>query len=90
MRGFVSELSGFIAIVGGVFVSSRFGKMMADFLTSMVSSLSHTTASILAFILVFALFWFAVVAAGGVIRRIIDSMGLGAFDKALGFVVSGG
>lgn len=90
MRGFVSELSGFIAIVGGVFVASRFGKMMAELLSGMFGSIGKTTAAILAFIVVFALFWFAVVAAAGVIKKFIESMGLGAYDKALGFVVSGG
>lgn len=90
IRGFVSELSGFIAIVGGIFVASRFSKAVSGFLAQTFHGINSTTATILAFILVFAIFWLTTVAAGGIIKKIVDSMGLNGFDKALGFIVSGG
>jgi membrane protein required for colicin V production len=90
LKGFVAEVSGFLAIIGGVFVSSRFGAIMSDFLGGIFSSLGHTTLTILSFLAVFGLFWFGVVSLAGILTKSLQNLGLGTLDKALGFVVSGG
>jgi membrane protein required for colicin V production len=90
LKGFVAEVSGFLAIIGGVFVASRFGAVMSDILGGIFSSLNHTTLTILSFLVVFGLFWFGVVSFAGVLTKSLQNLGLGTLDKTLGFVVSGG
>ncbi len=89
LRGFVSEVAGFLATVGGVFVASRFGKMAAEFLTSFLS-MNSTTSTIVGFIVVFGLFWMLTIVCGGFIKKALEALGLQSFDKVLGFIVSGG
>jgi len=90
LKGFVAEVSGFLAIVGGVFVSSRFGAVMSDILSGIFPSMNHTTLTILSFLAVFGLFWFGVVSFAGILTKSLQNLGLGSLDKTLGFVVSGG
>jgi membrane protein required for colicin V production len=89
LRGFVSEITGFVAILGGIFVASRFGKVASAFIAS-TFSVNHTASIILSFIVVFGAFWLLMVVAGGVIKKFLESLGLASFDRVLGFVVGGG
>lgn len=89
IRGFVSEITGFVGIIGGVFVASRFGKIASEPLANMFG-INPTTSVILSFIVVFGGFWLLMVFGGGMIKKFLESLGLASFDRVLGFVVGSG
>ncbi len=90
LHGFVREVAGLAAIIGGIFLASRFSSSMSDLLTSIFNLQSATTASVVAFIALFALIWFGITFAASLVSKAIDMSGMGIADKILGFVAAGG
>ncbi len=90
LHGFIKEVAGLAAIVGGIFLASRFSSDLADLLTTMFSIQSQTTASVLSFIALFASIWLGITFIASIISKMLDTSGLGIADKILGFVAAGG
>ncbi len=90
LHGFIKEVAGLAAIVGGIFLASRFSSSLADLFTSMFNLQSATTASVVAFIALFAIIWFGITFAASLVSKAVDMSGMGVADKVLGFVAAGG
>ena len=91
INGFFKEFFGIIGIVGGIFVASRLGDKVGNFLNDLVFNFDNSSAvSFTGFILVLALFWFLMVGVGAAFKHLTLLSGLGPFDKILGFVFGAG
>lgn len=90
LHGFVKEIAGLAAIVGGIFLASRFSGGLGDFFAHMFNLQNTTTASVVASIALFAGLWLGITFAASLVSKAIDMSGMGIADKALGFVASGG
>lgn len=90
LRGFIKEVAGLAAIIGGIFLASRFCGDLADLLTALFGIKNQATASVLSFIALFAGIWLGITFVASIISRMLDTSGLGVADKILGFAAAGG
>lgn len=90
LRGLVREIAGLFAIVGGIFVASRFSSSVSDILVSTFHMKTGSSANVLAFIVVFAVLWFAITFAASLLSKAMDLSGLGIANKGLGFAAAAG
>ncbi len=91
LNGFFKELFGLIGIVGGVFIASRTAQSVGEYLSDMIFKFDNSAAiSFTGFLVVLALFWGVMVAAGILFKKLSAASGLGALDRILGFVLGAG
>lgn len=87
LNGFFKEVFGLIGIVGGIFIASRAGDAVGEYLNSLIFSFTSPSAvSFLGFITTLAGFWLLMVLVGFIFKKLSALSGLGIFDKILGFV----
>jgi len=87
LNGFFKELFGLVGIVGGIFVASRIGESVGEYLNSLIFNFSNQAAvSFSGFLITLALFWLLMVLTGYIFKRLVALSGLGVFDRILGFV----
>ena len=91
MTGFIKELFALIGIVGGVYIASRFSLNVGDFINENIFEIVNKSAlSATGFIISFIFFWFILYILGMILQKIINTAGLGIFDKVAGMIVGGG
>jgi len=90
LRGFIKEVAGLAAIIGGVFLASRFSSPLSDMFVSIFNMKSPTTASVVAFIFLFGFIWLGITFLASMVSKAIDTSGMGVADKILGFLAAGG
>ncbi len=91
LNGFFKELFGLIGIVGGVFIASRFGTPVGQFLSDAVFHFQNKAAlTFTGFVLTLGLFWLMMVSIGIAFKQLSTISGLGPIDKIMGFVVGAG
>jgi len=87
INGFFKELFGLIGIIGGIFIASRFGNQVGEYLNNLIFNFSSTSAvNFMGFLFALALFWFLMVLLGYLFKKLSSLSGLGPVDKLLGFV----
>lgn len=87
INGFFKEIFGLIGIIGGIFVASRMGDTVGNFLNDSIFNFDNNSAiSFTGFIVVLALFWLLMIAIGSAFKHLTLLSGLGPFDKILGFI----
>ena len=87
INGFFKEIFGLIGIIGGIFVASRMGDSVGNFLNNLIFNFDNNSAiSFTGFIVVLALFWLLMIVIGSAFKHLTLLSGLGPFDKILGFV----
>jgi len=87
INGFFKELFGLIGIVGGIFVASRFGDTVGQYLSDLVFHFSNQSAtSFTGFLVTLIVFWIVMIILGQIFKRLTSMSGLGIFDRILGFV----
>lgn len=87
LNGFFKELFGLIGIIGGIFVASRVGDSVGQYLSDLIFNFSnHAAISFTGFLVTLALFWALMVAVGYAFKKLSALSGLGIFDRILGFV----
>ena len=87
LNGFFKELFGLIGIIGGIFVASRVGDSVGQYLSDLIFNFSnHSAISFTGFLVTLALFWALMVAVGYAFKKLSALSGLGIFDRILGFV----
>ncbi len=90
-NGFFKELFGLIGIIGGIFVASRVGDSVGEFLSDIALKLESSAAiSFVGFIATLALFWLAMIGAGYMFKKLSILSGLGILDRIFGFVLGSG
>lgn len=87
INGFFKELFGLIGIIGGIFVASRVGDAVGQYLSDMVFKFENSAAiSFTGFLVTLGVFWFFMVMIGFAFKKLSSMSGLGPVDKLLGFI----
>ena len=86
LNGFFKEIFGLIGIIGGLFIASRFGDNVGEFLNTLVFNFSSASAvSFMGFLATLAVFWLIMIIIGFTFKKLSSMSGLGPVDKILGF-----
>jgi len=87
INGFFKELFGLIGIIGGLFIASRFGDSVGEYLNNLIFNFSSPSAvSFLGFLTTLAIFWLLMILIGYTFKKLSSMSGLGPIDRILGFV----
>ncbi len=87
INGFFKEVFGLIGIIGGIFVASRVGDDVGEYLSNLIFKFSNESAiSFTGFIVSLVAFWLVMILTGMIFQKLSKLSGLGALDKILGFV----
>ena len=87
LNGFFKEVFGLVGIIGGIFIASRAGDSVGEYLNTLIFNFSSPSAvSFLGFITTLSGFWILMVLIGYIFKRLSSLSGLGGFDRILGFV----
>lgn len=87
INGFFKEIFGLIGIIGGIFVASRVGDDVGQYLSDTIFKFSNESAvSFTGFLVSLAIFWLLMILTGMIFQKLSRLSGLGALDKVLGFV----
>ena len=88
LNGFFKEVFGLVGIVGGIFIASRLGNSVGEYLNDLIFNFSSPAAvKFLGFLTTLALFWILMVVIGQLFKKLSAISGLGPVDRILGFVV---
>ena len=87
INGFFKELFGLIGIIGGIFLASRVGDSVGEYLSNMIFKFeNHAAISFTGFLATLAIFWLFMVIIGAIFKKLSSMSGLGPVDKLLGFL----
>lgn len=87
INGFFKEVFGLIGIIGGIFIASRVGDSVGEYLNNLIFNFSSPAAvSFLGFLTTLAVFWLIMIIVGHLFKKLSSMSGLGVVDKILGFI----
>jgi len=87
LNGFFKEVFGLIGIIGGIFVASRLGNDVGQFLSDLIFNFDNSSAiNFTGFLATLALFWLLMIVIGLIFQKLSSLSGLGTIDKILGFI----
>ncbi|MEA2091332.1 MAG: CvpA family protein, partial [Campylobacterota bacterium] len=87
LNGFFKEIFGLIGIIGGIFVASRVGNEVGQYLSDLIFKFENSAAiNFTGFLVTLAVFWFFMIAVGYIFKKLSLLSGLGIFDRILGFI----
>ena len=87
LNGFFKEVFGLIGIIGGLFIASRMGDTVGEYLNALIFNFSSPSAvSFMGFLTTLALFWLLMISIGYAFKKLSKLSGLGPIDKILGFI----
>ena len=87
LNGFFKELFGLVGIIGGIFIASRLGDDIGQYLSDLIFKFENSSAtSFTGFVATLAFFWLLMIAVGYAFKKLSHMSGLGVYDKILGFV----
>ncbi len=91
LNGFFKELFGLIGIIGGIFIASRFGLEVGNFLNDLIFNFANQGAiSFTGFLVTLGIFWLIMILVGSMFKKLVKISGLGVFDRMLGFIFGAG
>ena len=91
INGFFKELFGLIGIIGGIFVASRIGGGVGEYLSDLIFHFDNESAAHLTgFLVTLALFWGVMVLLGTLFKKLSSASGLGPVDRLFGFILGSG
>ncbi len=87
INGFFKEIFGLIGIIGGIFIASRFGNRVGEYLSDLIFKFDNNSAvHFTGFLATLAAFWLLMIIVGLIFKKLGSLSGLGAIDKILGFI----
>jgi len=87
LNGFFKEVFGLLGIIGGIFVASRFGPDVGEYLNNLVFNFDNKGAiGFTGFLATLAVFWLLMIMIGAIFKKLSSMSGLGVFDRILGFL----
>lgn len=91
INGFFKELFGLIGIIGGIFIASRVGESVGEYLNALIFNFSSPAAvSFAGFLITLAVFWLLMIALGFFFKKLSNVSGLGPVDRIFGFIFGAG
>ena len=91
INGFFKELFGLLGIIGGIFIASRLGNEVGEYLSDMIFKFENSAAiNFTGFLVTLAAFWLFMILVGLIFKKLSKISGLGSIDKILGFVFGAG
>ena len=91
LNGFFKEAFGLIGIIGGLFVASRLGDKVGEYLNDTIFHFSNDSAiAFTGFLFTLIVFWIAMVVIGFAFKKLSSLSGLGLVDRILGFIFASG
>lgn len=86
-NGFFKEVFGLIGIIGGIFVASRVGTTVGEYLNNTIFHFeSLTAANFSGFLATLAIFWIVMIFVGIIFKKLTAISGLGIMDRIFGFI----
>ena len=87
INGFFKEFFGLVGIVGGIFIASRLGDRVGEFLSDLIFNFENSSAiSFTGFLTTLAIFWLLMIGVGLIFKKLSSLSGLGAIDRIFGFI----
>lgn len=87
LNGFFKEVFGLIGIIGGIFVASRVGDEVGQYISDLIFKFeSNAAISFAGFLTTLAFFWLVMIMLGIIFKKLSLISGLGPIDKILGFI----
>lgn len=87
LNGFFKELFGLIGIIGGIFIASRNGNEVGQYLSDMIFKFQNESAiNFTGFLATLAAFWLVMITLGYIFKKLSSMSGLGPVDRILGFI----
>lgn len=87
INGFFKEFFGLVGIVGGIFIASRVGDRVGEFLSDLIFNFENSSAiSFTGFLTTLAIFWLLMIGVGLIFKKLSSLSGLGAIDRIFGFI----
>ncbi len=87
LNGFFKELFGLLGIVGGIFIASRLGNDVGEYLSDLIFKFENSAAiNFTGFLVTLAVFWLFMILVGFIFKKLSKMSGLGPIDKILGFI----
>ncbi len=84
-RGLIKEVFGIVAIIGAIFVASRFAIDTGNFIAPFLALESQSTIKLIGFVVSLIGFWLIVYLLGIIFSKMFAESGLGLFDRIFGF-----
>jgi len=86
-NGFFKEVFGLIGIIGGIFIASRVGNEVGQYLSDLIFKFENSAAiNFTGFLVALAVFWFFMIVVGYIFKKLSSVSGLGIFDRIFGFI----
>jgi len=87
LNGFFKEIFGLVGIIGGIFIASRFGPDVGEYLNNLIFNFKNEGAiGFTGFLVTLAVFWLLMISTGTIFKKLSSMSGLGVYDRILGFV----
>ena len=87
INGFFKELFGLIGIIGGIFVASRVGNQVGQYLSDLIFKFDNSAAiHFTGFLATLIAVWLVMILMGTIFKKLSAMSGLGLMDKLFGFV----
>ena len=91
INGFFKELFGLVGIIGGIFIASRFGDQVGEYLSKLIFHFSNDAAiGFTGFLVTLLIFWMLMIMIGYTFKRLSSLSGLGFIDQLFGFIFATG
>ncbi len=88
INGFFKEAFGLIGIIGGIYVASRVGDEVGQYLSEIIFKFENSAAiSFAGFLATLALFWLFMITIGYIFKKLSLLSGLGTIDRIFGFIL---
>lgn len=88
INGFFKEAFGLIGIIGGIFIASRVGNEVGQYVSDLIFKFENSAAvNFTGFLVTLAVFWFLMLISGALFKKLSSLSGLSPVDKLLGFIL---
>jgi len=87
LNGFFKEVFGLVGIIGGIFLASRIGDEVGQYISDIIFKFENNAAiSFAGFLVTFAAFWLFMIFIGYIFKKLSLLSGLGIVDRIFGFI----
>jgi len=87
INGFFKEVFGLVGIVGGIFIASRLGDKVGQYLSDLIFMFeSQSAISFTGFLATLLVFWLVMIVIGLIFKKLSSMSGLSPLDRLFGFI----